>query len=163
MPTPITRPVERRHPPDALMRLVNPLVRRLAARSGAIGRHVLLLHYTGRKSGRSFDVPAGFHVLDGVPTVFTDSAWRHNFRGGLDLDVTLRGERRRARATLVDDPDAVAAVYHGVVERLGWQAAQRRLGLQINVRRNPTVEELRDVVVRSGLALVRIETDADIT
>ena len=92
MPSPTAAAVEGRQPPDALMRLVNPVMRRVVPRGGAVGQHVLLLHYIGRKSGRRFDVPAGFHVIDEVPTVFTNSAWRHNFRGGLDVD----GRRRSA-------------------------------------------------------------------
>lgn len=163
MPSPHAQAVERRHPPDALMRLVNPIVRRLVARGGPVGQHVLLLHCTGRKSGRRFDVPAGFHVIDGVPTVFTSSAWRQNFRGGRDLEVTLRGNRHRARAVLVDDPAVVAGVYHRIVEQLGWQAAQRRLGVRVNVERDPTLGELQEMISRSGLALVRIETVDDLT
>jgi hypothetical protein len=58
-------PVERRHPPDALMRAVNPLVRWLLER-GRLGNQLLVLHYTGRRTGRRFDVPAGYHSIDGV-------------------------------------------------------------------------------------------------
>jgi hypothetical protein len=37
------------------------------------------------------------------------------------------------------------------------QAAQRRLGIRINVDREPTLEELTEAVRRSGLAMVRIQ------
>lgn len=147
--------VEPRHPPRALIRALNPLVRRLVAR-GVGADQVLVLHYAGRRTGTRYDVPTGYHLLDGVPTSFTNSGWRHNFRGGRDVEVTLRGRRQPARATLVDDPDAVARVYHDLIEQIGWKAAQRRLGIRINVRRTPTVDELRDEARRSGLALVRI-------
>jgi hypothetical protein len=149
-------PVERRHPPDALMRLVNPLMRRLVAR-GKAADHVLVLHYTGRRSGRRYDVPTGYHLIDGVVTVLTNSRWRHIFRGGLDIEVTYRGVRRAANAVLEDDPLAVATVYRELIAGLGVQQAQRRLGIRINVDREPTVDELTDAVRRSGLAMVRIE------
>jgi len=96
-------PVERRHPPDALLRAVNPLIRWLLDR-GRLGNQLLVLHYTGRRTGRRFDVPAGYHVIDGVVSVLTNSSWRHNFTGGKEIDVTLRGRRQGARAVLVDDP-----------------------------------------------------------
>ena len=63
------------------MRLVNPLMRRLVGR-GRAGDQILLLHYVGRRTGRQFDVPAGYQLIDGVISVFTNSGWRHNFANG---------------------------------------------------------------------------------
>ena len=152
-----TRPaLERVHPPDALLRAVNPLMRRLIGR-GIVGKHLLVLHYTGHKSGRRFDVPAGFLMIDGVVCVLTNSAWRHNFAGGRDIEVTLHGDRRPARAVLVDDPDLVAEVYQGLFQELGARQARRRLGIRLNVDRDPTRQDIRDLVVRSGLSIVQIE------
>jgi hypothetical protein len=147
--------VERRHPPDALMTLVNPIVRRLVSR-GRAGDQLLVLHFTGRRTGQRYDVPAGYHDVDGVPTVFTNSRWRHNFAGGRDIEVTFRGERRAAQADLVSDARAVAAVYRGLIDGLGWKAAQRRMGIRITVGRTPTLDELQEAVIRSGLSLVRL-------
>jgi len=57
--------VERRHPPKALKRLSNPPMQTLVRR-GRAGNQVLLLHDVGRRTGRHFDVPAGYHLIDGV-------------------------------------------------------------------------------------------------
>jgi hypothetical protein len=75
-----------------------------------------------------------------MPSVLTNSGWRLNFRGGADIEVTLRGRRRPARAALIEEPDTVARAYMGVINRLGWQAAQRRLGIRVNVGRTVDVE-----------------------
>jgi hypothetical protein len=147
--------VERRHPPNALMRLINPLTRRLVGR-GRAGDQILLLHYVGRRSGRHFDVPAGYHLIGGVVSVFTNSGWRHNFAGGRNIEVTLRGVRQPAQAVLCDDPDEVAESYERLIEDLGTDRAARRLGLRFNVDRAPTRDELKDGIRRSGLSLVRI-------
>lgn len=147
--------VERRHPPNALMKLVNPIVRRLVSR-GRAADQLLVLHYSGRRTGQRYDVPAGYHVVDGVPTVFTNSGWRHNFAGGRDIEVTRGGQRRATRAELVTDPASVAAVYQTLIEELGWQTAQRRLGIKITVGRTPTLQELQDAVTRTGLSMVRV-------
>jgi hypothetical protein len=96
--------VERCHPPSALMRLINPFMRRLVG-GGRLGNQILVLHYVGRRSGRHFDVPAGYHLIGGVVSVFTNSGWRHNFAGGRNIEVTLRGVRQPAQAVLCDDPD----------------------------------------------------------
>ena len=123
---------------------------------GRLGDHLLVLHYTGHRTGRSFDVPAGYHDIDGVVSVLTSSRWRHNFAGGRDIEVSLRGTRRPARAVLVDDPDAVAEVLDRLIHELGFRRARQRLGLRFNVDRAPTRAELREAVEASGLSIVRI-------
>ncbi len=147
--------VEPRHPPRWLVRVLNPVVRRLAAR-GIAAEQILVLHLTGRRTGRLLDVPVGYHLLDGVPTVFTNSTWRHNLAGGRDVEVTFRGRRRPARAELVRDVGEVTDAYTDLITRLGWRAAQRRLGIRIPVRRQPTGAEVAGSVARSGLSLVRL-------
>jgi hypothetical protein len=141
------------------MRLINPLMRRLVAR-GSFGNQVILMHYLGRRSGRRFDVPAGYHMIDGVVTIFTDSGWRHNFAGGRDIEVTLLGRRQPARATLHPDPQEVAEIYERLIRDLGTKQASRRLGLRFNVDRAPTRDELRKAIQRSGLSIVRIDPHA---
>lgn len=155
-----TRPaVERVTPPLALMKLANPVMRRLlhSPLHALASSQLLLLHFTGRRTGRRYTVPVGYHDLDGVLSVLTNSGWRMNFRGGADIDVTLRGRRRPARATLVEDPATVVTAYQGVIDRLGWQAAQRRLGIGVNVGRAPTQEELTEAVREAGLSIVRLD------
>ncbi|WP_157548864.1 hypothetical protein [Nonomuraea candida] len=52
--------VTRSHPPGALMRLVNPIVKALIRRGrGGVGDNLMLLHFTGRTSGRRFDEGTG--------------------------------------------------------------------------------------------------------
>jgi hypothetical protein len=156
--TPGKPAVERRHPPKALMRLVNPLVRRLVSH-GRAGDQILLLHYVGRRSGRQFDVPAGYHLIDGVVSILTNSGWRHNFAGGRNIEVTLKGVRQPAHVALCDDPDEVTDIYERLISELGTARAGRRLGLRFNVDRAPTRDELKDGIRRSGLSIVRVYPD----
>ena len=115
-----------------------------------------MLHYVGRRSGRRFDVPAGYHIIDGVVSVLTNSRWRHNFAGGREIDVTLHGRRRPAHAVLIDDPQIVGAVYERLIREFGMKQATRRLGLRFNIDRLPTRSELEEAIQRSGMSIVRI-------
>lgn len=103
-----------------------------------------------------FDVPAGYHIIDGVPSVLTSSGWRYNFTGGRAIEVTLRGERRPAFAVLTAEPREVATVYERLILELGTKQARRRLGLRFNVDRAPTLSELQDAIERSGLSIVGV-------
>ena len=81
--------VERVHPPDGLMRLINPLTKRLLRRGGRISERLVILHFTGRKSGLQYSTPVGYRTIGGRIALLTNSGWRHNFRGGADVQVTF--------------------------------------------------------------------------
>ena len=157
--SPGTPAVERQHPPDALMRVVNPIMRtvlRLPTHRLVDG-HLLLLTFTGRRSGRTYQLPVGYHWIDGRLCLLTNSGWRVNFRGGRPVVVRHRGEVHRGTATLEEDPGHVADVYARLIDDMGHEQAGRRLGLRINVDRAPTHEELVEAVRRSGLSTVVLD------
>ena len=123
--------VERRHAPNALMRLINPFMRRLVGRD-RLGSQLLVLHYVGRLSGR----------ISTCQWVTTSSAgWCRcspTAAGGTtspvaNIEVTLKGERQPAQAVLCDDPDEVAEIYDLLIEDLRTDLAARRLGLTDSV------------------------------
>lgn len=151
--------VERIHPPDAVMHWVNPVMRRLlvSRAHGLVSRQLLILHYTGRRTGVPYDVPVGYRHEDRALEVLTNSGWRVNFRGGRSIEVTLHGHRRAAHAVLIDDPETVATTYRRLIDDMGMQRAQRRLGIRVNAAREPTLRELADAVDRLGMSIVRLE------
>ncbi len=152
-----TRPVvERVHPPDALMRIVNPVMRFLLRRGkpGGLADRVLLLRYRGRRTGRPYQVPVGYRRIDGQLASLTNSGWRINFREERPVELVLRGEAVPARARLTEDPDIVTGIYERVIDEVGVERAGRELGIRINVDRPPTREELEDMIERSGLSVV---------
>lgn len=153
-------PVEGAEPPEALAKVVNPLIR-LLLRSPLhrpFSRHLMLLAFRGRKSGKRYEVVVGRHEVDEalfVPTGTTGRRWRLNFRGGTSVEVTLGGSRRRGRGELVEEPDEVARIHRLLLGRVGKNA--RRLGLRVNVDREPSDEELK--VPLAGRGVISIELD----
>ena len=149
-------PIERVHPPKPIMRLVNPLMRALASRSGKVQSFVLVLHYRGRRTGQRYDLPVGYRIVDGRILLFTNSQWRHNFRDGLEIEITYRGRRRPARASLIDDPAIVADLYQKRFGEMDRRRAQRDLGVRVSVARPPTREEWMALVKREGMSIVEV-------
>lgn len=152
------RVVERVVPPKAPFDAMNRMMRWLLsspARASRVGQHLLVLHVTGRKSGRALDVPVAYREqADGRLLVLTNSTWRVNVRQRPGVEVTLRGRRRVAVAELVEEPERVARVYGELLEQVGHRRAVRELGVRVNVDRAPTHAELVDAVTRDRLALV---------
>lgn len=138
-------------PPPALMRMVNPLVRRvlttpvLAERIGKIA----LVELRGRRTGRVLKIPMILHDIAGVPTAFTCRRWRLNLTGGADVTVTRRGRTRPGTAVLVAaEPGQVGAALRAALEA---GATPFDLGLKIGKRLHPTVAELDS----AGLSMIQ--------
>jgi len=144
-----------------MIKIANPVFGRILTSPlhGLVDEHLLLLHFRGRKTGRAYTVVVGHRNVEGRSAVLTSSGWRVNFRGGAPVEVTLKGEHRRGHADLVEDPEEVARVFAGLIDKYGYERAGRRLGIRINVDRPPTQEELIDLVRRSGLSLITLDLD----
>ena len=153
--------VQRVQPPKAPYLVVNRVLSWVLSsprRASRVGEQLLLLHLTGRKTGRQIDVPVAFrNASDGRLLVLTSSGWRVNLRGRRDVEVTLRGHRSPAVAELVEDGDAVAPVLRALISEQGYAKAGRRMGIRINVDRVPTLEELVEAVHRDGLSLIYLQ------
>ena len=62
----------------------------------------------------------------------------------LVLHLTGRKTGRRLHALLDEDPASVAVSYQAMIDRIGWDTAQRQLGISLPSGRAPTVLELKD-------------------
>ncbi|MFJ9630103.1 hypothetical protein ACIRU8_20570 [Streptomyces sp. NPDC101175] len=122
---------------------------------GPLAERLALLHFTGRRTGRAYTVPAGMHGLGDEMVVATGSAWRWNFRDGADGSLTWRGRISPVRFTLVTDAEHTARAYWELYERYG-EAAPRRLGISVRGGGTPGLVEFRTAVARHGLSLVTV-------
>jgi hypothetical protein len=154
----MTRAITHNPPPQVLIDVVNPLVR-FALRSplhGVLDPALLTLHVSGRVTGRRYDIPVGYVDIDGRLVVVTEHRWRGNLRGVRDVDVTYRGRRTSMHAQLDEEPARVAFILRAAIEKIGWQAAGRQLGLTVTARRTPTVAELEEAVQHYDLGTITL-------
>ena len=154
----MTSTVKRSVPPHTLVKMGNPVVSMLLGSPlhGVLDHSFLVLHLTGRKTGRRYDIPVGYVDMEGKLTVVTVARWRVNLRGGADVEVTLRGRRRPMHALLEEDPAAVAVSYQAMIDRIGWKKAQRQLGISLPGGRAPTTLELRDAAGEYGWSVITL-------
>ena len=154
----MTSTVKRSVPPPALVKIGNPLVRLLLGSPlhGVLDDSFLVLHLTGRKTGRRYDIPVGYVDMEGKLTVVTIARWRGNLRGGADVEVTLHGRLRPMHALLEEDPAAVAASYQAMIARIGRNKAQHQLGISLPAGRAPTALELKDAAREYGWSVISL-------
>ncbi len=154
-------PVEGAEPPEKLAKVVNPIIKALlrSPLHRLVSKHLMLLTFEGRKTGRTYSVVVGRHEVDGtlvVPTGTMGRRWRLNFRGGTPVVVTIEGRHLRGRGELVEDPEKVARIHRLLLERLGLKNA-RRLGLRVNADRWPTKEELKTIFAGRGVICIELD------
>jgi hypothetical protein len=101
--------MNRRQPPGIWLinHLANPLLRLLLHRPAGhrLGRHLALIRYRGRRTGRSYELPVQYArdgdrvwILPGAPERKT---WWRSLRGGAAVDLVLAGHDRHGHATVI--------------------------------------------------------------
>jgi hypothetical protein len=150
--------VKATHPPVVVLRIANAALKvlRRSPLSGRAGRGFMLLHFTGRKTGRGYTVPVSVHRHEGELLALTSARWRHNFHGGVDVDLTIEQTTTSMRGELVEDPAIVSRIYTERIASLGLKDAQRQIGLKITVPRRPTDDQLAEATGRDHLAVIRL-------
>lgn len=118
--------------PPILFRVVNPVMAAIlrSPLHWLVSDSLVLLTFTGRRSGREYTTPVGYRRLDDQLVVFAHSDWWRNLRGGASVTLRLRGEVREARAVPVTDPETVARYLSRLIDKHGVEAATR-IGLSI--------------------------------
>lgn len=146
------------HPPQAMLRVVNPILRSLLRTPvmGAARNQLMVISFTGRKTGRRYSIPVSAHRIDNALYALTAAPWKRNFRNGATADVLLDGKSATMAGELIEDPSVVADLYRRCAESYGVKTAQRLMGLKFRDDRIPTLEEFREAAERDGLAAVRL-------
>jgi hypothetical protein len=146
------------HPPDALLRAINPTMRFMLRTplAGPMRGQMMVVSFTGRKTGRRYSIPLSAHQIDDDLYAITSAPWKFNFRDGADAEVLHNGTTTTMRGVLIQDREVIADVCRRCAEAYGVKRAQRMMGLKFRDARIPTVEEFAEAVDRDRLAAVRL-------
>lgn len=145
------------HPPEPIMRLMNSLLPRLLRTplAGGARKQFMVLGFNGRKSGRRFTITVSAHLIDEVLYALAGSVWTVNFRGGGPADILYDGKTKPMTGELIEDPAAVAELFHRCATGYGVNRAQRMMGVKFRDPRVPTLEEFREAVVENNFVAIR--------
>lgn len=149
--------VDAAHPPEAMLKIVNPTLRLLLTTPvGGVVGDFMLVRFTGRKSGKKYAIPVSAHQLDGDLYVVLEAQWKYNFRDGADAQVSHRGKTRTLRGELITDRTTVAGITERLATAYGAKKAQRLMGMTFRDDRLPTIAEWEDAVGRLKIAAIRL-------
>lgn len=95
-----------------------------------LSRNIALFTFTGRKSGKEYNIPATY-VRDGDGlTVFTDRVWAKNLSDDRPVTALVRGKKLHGTAEMFTGPE-IAGPLTDLLRRVPRDAKYH------NVRRNP--------------------------
>jgi hypothetical protein len=144
--------------PVRVLRRLKPLIAAIlrSPLHGLLSRDILLMTWTGRRSGKAHTLPLSY-VRSGsrlyLCTRPEGSKWWLNVRGGVEVDLVLQGRAQRAVASVLerDSEEALDGLRAFVTRNAGTGE------MLYHVRRGPNEEDLRrevhaSVVVRLDVA-----------
>jgi deazaflavin-dependent oxidoreductase (nitroreductase family) len=123
--------------------LGNPIIssRLRSAKPGKLSDSVMLLTFTGRKSGKEFTTPVGYTRHGDTLTVFTGRPWWKNLQERPNVRVRVRGRDLNGVAQVVTDNAEVARAAQAFIAEQGAKNAQR-IGLLVSRGYQPTYKDL---------------------
>ena len=144
------------HPPAAVLRVANPILRFLLRTPvmGAARKQLMVVSFNGRKTGRQYTIPLSAHRVDGDLYALTPAPWQRNFRDGAAVEVFHDGKTTTMHGELIQDRSVVADLYRRCSESYGVKGAQRMIGLKFRDQRIPTLDEFTEAIERDHLAAI---------
>ena len=123
--------------PEPLFALINPVVRSLlrSRMHGPWSKSLLLITFTGRKSGRVFTTPVRYVREGETIRCFTSSEnqWGRNLRGGADVILRITGQEASYHATVIEnDPEETRKWLQYYLAKFPQDAAYHEIGLEKN-------------------------------
>lgn len=139
--------------PPLLNRFMTTMLRspfhRMASRS------VMLITFTGRKSGKTYTIPISY-VRDGdLVTAFTGAKWWCNLAGGVPVTLFIKRKEYRGHADVVaDDKEAVARGLRAFLRRVRSDA--RFYQVKFDQDGGPNWDDVRRAAQRCVMLQVRL-------
>lgn len=123
---------------------------------GPLSKSLMLLTFTGHKSGKSYRLPVGYTRQDDTIKLFTDHNWWKNFRQPAPVTVRVQGKNLTGTAVaLHEDKEVIAEEMRTFVQHL--PGAARAYGVTFDAKGQPNPESLRQAAQR--FVLVGIQLD----
>jgi deazaflavin-dependent oxidoreductase (nitroreductase family) len=119
-----------------------------------VSKTVLLITFTGRKSGKTFTTPVSYSQFDDQVTVFTHANWWKNLRSGSPVTLRIRGREFLGLAELVfEDEEAIADRLAVHLRKVPSDA--RWYGVTFDDHGNPRAEEIGKAV--QTVVMIRVQ------
>ncbi len=120
---------------------------------GIVSKTVLLITFTGRKSGKTYTTPVSYSQNGDQVYIFTHADWWKNLLSGASVSLRIQGRELQGLAEAVaEDKGAVAAGLAAHLRKVPSDA--RYYGVTFDDHRNPRAEEIEKAA--QSVVMIRI-------
>ena len=120
---------------------------------GMVSKSMLLITFTGRKSGKTYTTPVDYSQDGDRVTIFTHANWWKNLRGGAPVTLRIQGRELQGLAEpIAEDKQAVAAGMMAHLRKVPSDA--KYYGVTFDEQGNPRAEEVEKAV--QSVVMIRI-------
>jgi hypothetical protein len=141
---------------NPIYKILNPIVKTIlkSPLHSIMSGDIVLLKFTGRKSGRELSTPVSYRVVDDSIHCFTDKVnqWWRNLDNVESIELVLKGKALIGKPTVVSKNSEVISKAFG-----DFLTALPRSASFSDVRLNKEKKPNQDDVERAAKALVFIE------
>ncbi|MEI7644235.1 MAG: nitroreductase/quinone reductase family protein [Chloroflexales bacterium] len=117
-----------------------------------LSKSMLLLRFSGRKSGKHYELPVAYVQDGGTILIASRAKWWLNLRGGAPVDLRLRGKDVAARADVADDPALRAADLRRILRGAN---VGRFMHVEMDASGEPNPQQLA-AAIKAGWMVVRV-------
>jgi hypothetical protein len=122
---------------------------------GMVSKTVLLITFTGCKSGKTYTTPVSYSQDGDWVHIFTHATWWKNLCGGAPVTLRLRGREVQGIAEPVaGDKQAIAAELSAHLRKVPSDA--RYYGVTFDDHGNPSAEQVEQAVQSVVMICVRV-------
>ena len=122
---------------------------------GVVSKTILLITFTGRKSGKIYTTPVSYSQQNDQVYVFTHATWWKNLRRGTPITLRIRGHEFQGLAEpVVEDKKAVAAGLMAHLRKVPSDA--RYYGVTFDDHKNPRAEEVENAAQTVVMICIQI-------
>ena len=134
--------------------VINPVMRFFLNR-GMGAKTLMILEFTGRRTGRTYVFPVGYMQVGQTLYCYSPFSWWRNLRGGAAVRVVLRGHPMTGVADVCTDTEVIAAGMNAYLRHNPGDA--RFYKVKLDRQRNP----IPDDVARAARENVQIRIELD--
>ena len=90
---------------------------------GMVSKSIMLITFTGRKSGKTYTTPISYTRDGNLVTAFTHAKWSRNLVGGAPVSLRIKNKPLQGEADVVsDDKDAIATALNSHLSQVKMDA-----------------------------------------
>lgn len=123
---------------------------------GLVSKTVLLITFTGRKSGKTYTTPVSYSQNDDQVYIFSHATWWKNLRSGTPVTLRIQGQDLQglAEQPVAEDKQAIAAGLTAHLRKVPSDA--RYYGVTFDDHKNPRADEVEKAVQTVVMIPIRL-------